>query len=494
MSLRLRFLLCLLAVLVLMGAPALYAASRVMELRDMVLELRGQAAQSALAVGRLDAALGQVDHYQRVYVASPDAEAAALMHAGARDVAMAVATLRAGGYGDLVARSGIRTERLAASTAQLQALVQQGRLDEATAYLVTEAAPLLEGARAAIPGLAAVVDLDMSARVPVAQRTAVTAGTATMAAVLVGVLLAMALAVAAARVLTDPLDRLRRSMARVAEGTFETPFDLPYDRDDEVGELSRSFRTMSRRLGELDRLKAEFVGTISHDLKTPISVVAGYAELLQDELGDSADGRRVEMLRTLSEQTRTLQRRVDQLLEISRMDSGRLQLGLEEIDLRHFAEELHREFEPQARMRDIRLELTVHEATPARLVADPDVLRLDVLGNLLGNALKFTPPGGVVCIGVQPEGEAVCIEVADTGVGIPQDQLERIFDRYYQARVASGGLGLGLAIARAGVASHGGRIDVQSRVGRGTRFRVTLPLSARAAAAPPPAQPVLRAS
>lgn len=183
------------------------------------------------------------------------------------------------------------------------------------------------------------------------------------------------------------------------------------------------------------------------------------------------------MLRELSEQARSLQRRIDQLLEISRMDAGRLRLAVEEIELRQFAGELYRDHEAAARMRDVRLELSVDEQTPRFVPGDPDVLRLDVLDNLMSNALRFTPAGGTVRIAVYPEGGHACIEVADTGVGIPPEQLERIFDRYYQTRVATGGLGLGLAIACAGVENHGGRIDVQSRVGRGTRFCVVLPLT-----------------
>jgi putative nucleotidyltransferase with HDIG domain len=162
------------------------------------------------------------------------------------------------------------------------------------------------------------------------------------AAVIFAAGLAGVLAIAAAGVLTHPLDRLRRSMARVADGTFEAPTDLPYDRNDEVGDLSRSFRTMTLRLAELDRLKAEFVGTASHDLKTPISIITGYAELIREELGGPLHARHRELLRSLSEQTLTLQRRVDQLLEISRMEAGRVRLGLEEINIRHFADEVRR--------------------------------------------------------------------------------------------------------------------------------------------------------
>jgi len=458
-----------------MAVPALYAASRVATLREIVQELRGQAAQSALAVRRLDASLMRVDRYQRSYVAAADPEMAPLMHAATSEVAAAIDTLRAAGFEEQVDGAEIPLVQIGDANEHLEALVEQKMLEEATAYLIDRAAPLVERARAAVPGLAAAIDEKTGARVPVAQKSAEAAATATTAAVLLGAALAVALALSGARILSGPLDRLRRSMARVAEGTFEAPSDLPYDRMDEVGDLSRSFRTMTLRLAELDRLKAEFVGSISHDLKTPVSVISGYTELLQDELSGTLNPRQNDILLALAEQTRTVQRRIDQLLEISRMESGRLQLEMEQIDLRHFAAELHREFEPTARIRSITLESAVHETTPSCIIADPELLRIDIIGNLIGNALKFTPAGGMITVSVRPDGERVVFEVSDTGPGIPDDQVARIFDRYYQGRGATGGAGMGLAIAKAAVDNHGGRIDVHSRIGRGTRFRVTLP-------------------
>jgi two-component system sensor histidine kinase GlrK len=478
MSLRQRFLLSLLAVLALMAGPAVFAADRVSALRDIVLELRGQAAQSALAVGRLEAALVQVDRHQRAYVATADPEFAARMRAALNGALSETGTLHAAGHGDLLKVANVRMERVAEVNRRIERLVEAGQLDTATEYLRSEAVREVERARAAVPALAAAIDRHTDARAAIAQRSAIAAATATTAAVIVAAALAGALALAAAGFLTQPLDRLRRAMARVADGTFEAPVDLPYERADEVGDLSRSFRTMTLRLAELDRLKAEFVGTASHDLKTPISIITGYAELIHEELSGPQYTRHRELLRSLSEQTLTLQRRVDQLLEISRMEAGRLRLGLEEINVRHFAGEVQRAFAPAARTRALQLEVDVHDNVPPFLIADPDVLRTDIVGNLVGNALKFTPPGGLIRISIRPDCERLNIEIADTGCGIPQDQLDHIFEKYYQGRGTNGGAGLGLAIAKAGVEAHGGNIHVISRVERGSRFRITLPLRA----------------
>jgi signal transduction histidine kinase len=186
-------------------------------------------------------------------------------------------------------------------------------------------------------------------------------------------------------------------------------------------------------------------------------------------------------LRSLAEQTQSLQRRVDQLLEISRMEAGRVRLGLEEINVRHFFDGMHQTFEPAARLRGIRLEVEVDDVAPPFLIADPDLLRSDVLGNLIGNAMKFTPAGGSIHVLLRADGERVHIDVADTGPGIAPDQIDHIFEKYYQGRGAKGGSGLGLAIARAAVQAHGGTINVRSNPGRGTRFRVTMPVRAHAA-------------
>ena len=476
MSLRTRFLLSLLAVLTLMAVPAMFAVTRVNALRDIVLELRGQAAQSALAVGRLEAALVQVKQLQQAYAILSDPEIAGQLREATADAESQAVQLRSAGHGELTSTVAMRIQRVEAANTHLVSLVEQGRLQEATDFIGTDARPLVDRARAAIPSLAAAIDERTSERAATAQLNAIAAGTATTAAVLVAFALAGMLALAAAGVLTHPLDRLRRAMSRVADGTFEAPADLPYDRADEVGDLSRSFRTMTMRLSELERLKAEFVGSASHDLKTPISIITGYAELIHDELSGPLHTRHRDLLRSLSEQSEVLEHRVDQLLELSRMEAGRIRLGLEEINVRHFAGEVLRSFEASARMRDIRFNVQVHENAPPLLIGDPDVLRTDVMGNLLDNALKFTPPGGEVRVSLRPDGDRLSIEVADTGCGIPQDQLDHIFVKYYQGRGTNGGAGLGLAIARAGVEAHGGTIHVISRAERGARFRVSLPL------------------
>jgi signal transduction histidine kinase len=494
MSLRLRLLLSLLLLLALMTVPALHGLRQVLALRDIVVDLRGQVAQSALAAGRLHSAFGEVDRYQRAYVATADAEFADRTRAALDGAAAELVTLRSAGYGDAVHDVASRIDQLRDASVVIETLVRRQSLDSATTHVVATAAPLVELARDAVPALAAAIDASTADRVATAQRRAMAAAAATSIALGVALALAFGLAIGAASVLSRPIDRLRLAMARVAEGAFDAPTDLPYEKPDEIGHLSRSFRTMTTRLAELDRLKAEFVGTASHELKTPISLINGYVELMEEEFGSSLQQRHRDLLSSLSEQSRTLQRRLDQLLEISRIEAGRLHLGLEEINLRHFAGELHREFAPAAQMRDVRLELHVDPRAAQFLVADPDVLRADVLGNLISNALDSTPAGGLVRLSFLQDDDRVHIEVADTGQGIPPDLVGHVFEKYYQGRGAAAGGGLGLPIAKAAVEAHGGRIGVQSTMGRGSRFRVVLPVRPTGHDAAPATAPVLHAA
>lgn len=478
MRLRVRYLLSLLAVMVLMALPALYGLTRVADLRDIVLELRDQTARSALAVGRLRAAIEEFDYNQRAYVAFPDSASAERMRMALTQMRTELDALRAAGFGDALTAASLPISRLDEVSGRTGALVRAGLMDAATTYLRIAAMPLVEQMRGGVPALAQAIDVSTMDRVARAERSANAAQAAATTAILITLVVAAALAVAFAGVLTRPLERLRRAMANVADGTFEAPPGLPYERRDEIGELFRSFRAMTLKIAELDRLKAEFVGIASHELKTPISVITGYAELMKEEFLDEMPRRHRELLTSLAEQTQTLQRRVDQLLEISRMEAGRLRLGLEEIYLGHFVQGLQREHEPVARTRDIRFRAELGPDAPPFLVADPDVLRADVLGNLIGNALKFTPAGGEIDVVFRGDGDRLIVEVVDNGPGIPDDHVEHIFEKYWQGRGARGGAGLGLAIARAAVEAHGGRIDVRSRVGRGTRFRIMLPVRA----------------
>lgn len=489
MRLRTRFLFSLLALSALMTVPAIYAAVHVRQVREIALDLRQDAARTAVTVGQLRAGLSDLDRLQRAYVVTADPDVGRHMDRAMAEIRAQADSLTRWGYGDELSEGGFPLRGLAGVVDSLRALVEAGELEAATRQIGGVARPLLRQGDAALAYLSGAIDRATQQRTAEADAITAAAARATTTAILLALLAAVGLAWLASRLLTRPLDRLRQAMSRVAEGHFDTTDDDAYDRPDEVGELFRSFRTMAHQLAELDRMKAEFVGIASHDLKTPISVITGYAELMEEELSSSLEQRHRQLLHSLWEQTRALGSRVNQLIEISRMESGGLRLGLEEINVRHFARSIETEYGAAARSQGIQLSVVTDAATPSFLVADPDCLHTEILGNLVGHALKFAPGGGHVEVRFGPgEPGRLVVEVEDDGPGVSPEDAPHIFDRYFSGRSASGrvGSGLGLPIARAGVLAHGGTMELLQDPGPGATFRIDLPL--RPMATPRPSE------
>jgi signal transduction histidine kinase len=236
---------------------------------------------------------------------------------------------------------------------------------------------------------------------------------------------------------------------------------------------------MTKQLTELDKLKAEFVSVASHELKTPINVVQGYLQLLQEGVYGPLTERQRGVMDTVSGQIQALARLVKQLLDVSRFEAGGGKLEVRRLSLGRFLDELERAFHVLALQREIRFVVRRGEGLPDEVMWDADRMN-EVLGNLLSNAFKFTPRAGTVELSVDAmEGGAVQIEVRDSGAGIPQEQLPHVFEKFYQAdnqRAASAtGSGLGLAIAKSIVEAHGGTITCDSTAGVGTTFTIILP-------------------
>ncbi|MCX7849967.1 ATP-binding protein [Thermus sp.] len=234
-----------------------------------------------------------------------------------------------------------------------------------------------------------------------------------------------------------------------------------------------NLRDLRPRL-EADRLKGEFIAAVSHELRTPLAVIMGLAELLREEgLSPSAQ----ESVDLILESAFRLKTMVDNLLDTSRLEAGRFEVAKRPVNLKPLLQELARSFQGVARLSGVDFQVELGELP--LLEADPDRL-VQVVGNLLSNAFKFTPPGGQVRLRARPEGESLLLEVADTGPGIPQEELPRLFQRYARAKNARArgvsGTGLGLFISKHIVEAHGGRIEVESEEGKGSLFRVILPL------------------
>ena len=484
MTLRTRLVASIGGIALLMVLPALYGASRLARLRDIAEELQARHAAAFLALGRLQASLAQMDSYERSYIASPSPAARDGMNRSLADARGELGRLNAAGYS--IPAQGIRArlDTLEASTRQIEKLVESGRVEAATRYFDV-LKPRAAMVQDSLETIARAIDRRSTADVVKAQEISAAATTTTLFGTLAAILVAVFWGLWATEALTRPLRRLQRATSAVAGGEFVVPPNLPYGRSDEIGELARSFRRMASRLGELDRLKAEFISIATHELKTPINVIGGYAELLETGAYGDVPAKQREIIASMREQTHVLTRLVNQLLDMSRLEAGGLNVEVAEADLPALFEELRRSFEPLARQKHIELVVQVEPSAPREVPLDAARVREQLLGNLLSNALKFTPEGGRIRLRASGAPDAAVIEVSDTGVGIPTEDLPHIFDKYYQvgAHARSKGAGLGLSIAREIVEAHGGRIDVESTPGRGTSFRISLPLRAARATA-----------
>jgi signal transduction histidine kinase len=233
------------------------------------------------------------------------------------------------------------------------------------------------------------------------------------------------------------------------------------------------------RLAQLDDARREFVANASHELRTPLFSLGGFLELLDDEEMDEATRR--EFLTSMREQVARLTKLASDLLDLTRLDAGRLTVEREPVDLAALAEELAEEFRPVAQGTEHSVEVTA----PGRVVADADELRVLQIGRILvENALLHTPPGTSVRIGARLQDGQALLEVEDEGQGITADQREQLFERFFRLDgTRASGSGLGLAIARELAELMNGAIDVDSRPGR-TVFSLALPRAQAAAPEP----------
>jgi signal transduction histidine kinase len=307
--------------------------------------------------------------------------------------------------------------------------------------------------------------------------------TAAVGAIALGIAVIVA-AVLALRV-TRPLRRLTEASRALAEGQLGERIPRADIRDGptEIAALATQFNAMADQVEEsLARIRRDrdrsrdFLADVSHELRTPIAALLTFNELLTERTGEDPTAR-AEFLHNSRVQLERLDWLAQNLLELSKLDSGLVLLDLRPDDLRVAVESAVEQARPAARRRRLELRLALPDA-PVRVRHDPQRIG-QVVTNLVGNAMKFTGPGGTVDVSVAGGDEAARIAIRDTGVGIEPDELPRIFDRFYRGSSANeargSGSGLGLAIVKSIVDMHRGTVEVASTVGRGTTFIVNLP-------------------
>ena len=270
-----------------------------------------------------------------------------------------------------------------------------------------------------------------------------------------------------ARALARRVVRLQHAAQEVTAGRPVPP--LPEDASDELGELTRAFNEMQRQLAVVDRARKEFIANASHELRTPIFSLAGFVELLEDDQLD--DVTRAQFLETMREQVERLQKLAVDLLDLSRLDAGSLQLAPEEVDLRELARDVAVEFAPALDRHRTELEMRLPEG-PVEAVCDRE-RTVQIMRILLDNALRHTPEGTDVTVTAGSSNGTAELAVADYGPGIDPGARSQLFERFYTADAARGS-GLGLAIACELAERMHGRIELDSKPGR-TVFRLALP-------------------
>ncbi|MDP2959649.1 MAG: HAMP domain-containing sensor histidine kinase, partial [Longimicrobiales bacterium] len=298
--------------------------------------------------------------------------------------------------------------------------------------------------------------------------------------VLATLLWAVLVSLLLARRIAGPIQEMQAATARIAAGDLGQR--VPVRTADELGDLARSLNYMAAELERLDATRREFVADASHELRTPVANLAVAVSALCDTI-PCPDPASAALLDAVGQEVERLRSLVGSLLDLSAVESGRVHLHLVPVDLGDVASRVVESFRPRGAQQGV----TLGQSGPPRGVrvhADSDRME-QVLGNLLDNALKFTPSGGCVTVRVTTGSDdgSVRVSVEDTGRGIPAEAQERLFQRMYQAEaeadaaVSRRGLGLGLYISSEIVNRLGGRIWVESEVGRGSTFHFTLPLA-----------------
>ncbi|HUJ76552.1 MAG TPA: ATP-binding protein, partial [bacterium] len=246
-------------------------------------------------------------------------------------------------------------------------------------------------------------------------------------------------------------------------------------------------------LKKLDQMKTDFISTVSHELRTPLAAILGYVQLiLEGDTGEINDTQR-QFLDIVSKNTERLTTLINGLLDLEKIDSGRMQLASARVNLSRLLAEVESTFRATAQQKGLELKSDVEEHLEVQ--GDADRL-VQVFSNLLSNAVKYTPRGSIHLRAAQQDGQ-VLVSVQDSGIGMTAEGLSKLFTKFYRAddpyTRAAGGTGLGLAISKGIVQQHGGRIDVQSTPGKGSEFRVLLP-SAKEMPQAAPAAPELHSA
>ena len=298
---------------------------------------------------------------------------------------------------------------------------------------------------------------------------------------IVAIVIALTIAYFVSRSITSPIRKMQETAQQIAKGDFSTKVRIRGK--DELSELAKSLNTMAdelqqkmENLKQMDKMKSDFVANVSHELKTPLTLIKGYIETLEDKAIDDKDKAR-RFISIIKEHAARLENIVDDLLSLSELELSRHSIQKTDCNLKSLIDEVVLGFgHALAEKRQV---LNVNpQSSDLRIKADRDKIE-QVFVNLIDNAIKYTQEAGTIEISIRDQQNTVTVTVHDNGIGIPKEHLDRVFERFYRVDKARsrelGGTGLGLGIAKHVVLAHNGQIRIESQANKGTTLSVTLP-------------------
>jgi signal transduction histidine kinase len=287
---------------------------------------------------------------------------------------------------------------------------------------------------------------------------------------LIALVISVIIAIFLARSIYRPIQRVKEAADKIAQGQYDQ--EIPVSGPKEVKGLAIGFNQMAGQVKRSQQQLRHFVADVSHQLKSPLTSIRGFAQAMLDGTAEDNDAR-VKAAEIIEGESRRMLRQVDELLELSRMQSGQMKMAREPVDVKELLEHCREIFAIRAEEKGLNIRI---EAEPLEPVTG-DFDRLEqVFCNLLDNAIKNSPAGDEISITARRAGDFIQVKVHDNGPGIPPEQIPYIFERFYQAGGLRTGTGLGLAIAKEIILAHGGEIKADSAPGEGTEFIVRLPM------------------
>ena len=382
---------------------------------------------------------------------------------------------------ELLGRVRTEYEAFIAAVTEVVELIRAGKVAEGRAAQIGRAGPLADRLERLTNELVNKAEADMAARIDESEQDYAQSQRLVIAFAVGSIVLALALGYAISWSLIGPVRQMDVRFNEIAAGDFTKQVSVP--NRDELGALAANLNHMSDEVGRLyrqvetaNRHKSEFLANMSHELRTPLNAIIGFSEVLKERIFGALNDKQAEYMDDIHSSGHHLLSLINDILDLSKIEAGRMDLELSDFDLRASLQSALTLVRERATRHGIALSMDVADGIGV-VVADERKLRQVVL-NLLSNAVKFTPEGGRVALRALPVDGGVEISVADTGIGIAPEDQAAVFEEFRQvgdSALKHEGTGLGLALAKRFVELHGGTIRVESATGKGTTFTFSLP-------------------